>query len=417
MFTPTATLEELWPDDAVAALRPFDDALRWLPSTRAWCERTSVAALEYLGNVPIIAHEAAMAPRALELLREVGIQVPDEILTYREPEEMQELVTDQVRRRRRIAVSHTGHRLWAPEEAYVTPPSVIATLNDKANLADFLPAEAVSARRTIETTKLAGALETLQAELPVVLKASTRLGHGGGIDVAVCRTPDDLTAAIKRMEGTERVVVEAYQEFFGTWCMAFRATSDGVRYFGSAQQVCGEDGAYYGNWCTSVGPGASAIEFGLHAAREGWARGYRGVLGIDVGLTGAEGRPYVFDLNFRTNGSTGQVLLHEAINTGWGLSCTRACAGMRYDGSFDAMLDELYALLQGRLAVPWHAFDTTRLDMEDDQWPYASALAVGSERAEVQAMIDIMRQRGFSTKSLSFAGHLVPAPAAGGRSA
>jgi hypothetical protein len=37
--------------------------------------------------------------------------------------------------------------------------------------------------------------------------------------------------------------------------------------------------------------------------------GFRGVAGFDLGVT-SEGRPYVFDLNFRIAASTPQILLH-----------------------------------------------------------------------------------------------------------
>lgn len=391
-FTPAATLDELWPDDAVAAFRPADDAVRWLSPKRSWRERSSMSAFEYTGSVPSIVHEAGMTSEGLDLLRACGLRPPDELLGYRTAEEMQSLVDAKVRDGLRIGIGYTGRRRLAPSDAYVTPPDVIAELNDKANLAEFLPAEAVPNREVVATDELRRRPGQLRSRAPLVLKASTRLGHGGGVDVAVCRSADDLESAIEDLSDAERIVVEDYHDFHVTWCMSFGASDDGVTYFGSAQQVCDASGSYYGNWCLPVGPPERAIEFGLHAARAGRARGYRGVLGIDVGVTSRGRRPFVFDLNFRPNGSTSLVLFHESIRARWQVEFTRVCGGLAFRGTFDRMLSELKSLFEQRRVLPYQTFDTARLeptvdDDEEELLPACSLFVAGEDVEAVQATV------------------------------
>lgn len=401
-FTPAATLDGLWPDDAVAAFRPGDDAVRWLSPKRTWRERASMSAFEYAGSIPSIVHEAGVTPAGLELLRACGIQPPDELLPYRTTEEMRSLVEEQVRDGHRIGIGYTGRRSLAPSDAYVTPPDVIAELNDKAHLAEFLPAEAVPDRDVMEIEELRKRSGQLRSRVPLVLKASTRLGHGGGVDVRVCRSADDLEPAIDYLSDAERIVVEDYHDFHVTWCMSFGASDDGVTYFGAAQQVCDAAGRYYGNWCLPGGPGERAIEFARHAARAGQARGYRGVLGIDVGLTTDGGRPFVFDLNFRTNGSTSLVLFHESIRARWEVAYTRVCAGLAFRGTFDRMLSELHSLFERRRVLPYQTFDTARLEptVEEDEeelLPACSLFVVAEDVEAVNATVRQLRDLGFES--------------------
>jgi biotin carboxylase len=68
------------------------------------------------------------------------------------------------------------------------------------------------------------------------------------------------------------------------------------------------------------------VAIALAIAERSRSVGYRGVAGFDIGVT-SDGRPFVFDLNFRIVSSTPQVLLHEGavsrvnarISQSWGI--------------------------------------------------------------------------------------------------
>jgi hypothetical protein len=305
-------------------------------------------------------------------------------------------VADQVRHGRRIGITYTSRRLLAPAESYVNHPELMADLNDKANLASLLPPEAVLVRSILPRDALPAALERRRAGLPFVLKASSRLGSGAGQDVLICRSPDDLEAAERRFACAERVIIETFCDFGATWCLHFAVGDGGVVYCGAAEQICDEQGVYHGNWCRpGLGPGDEAIEFGRHAAEAGRSRGYRGFVGVDVGRTEA-GRCFGFDLNFRNNGSTPQVVLRDAIADAWGATCTRLCLGVDFGGTFEAMVERLWVFHLRRELLPLLAFDMAQ-DAIDPR-PRCNFLVAGGTPEDVGATLTELRRVGFGVE-------------------
>ena len=394
MFTTAINLSDLWPGDAMIVQRAADDSIDWLPHSRAWRERSSASPLPLAGALSIVCHEAAVPPAALQLLRDCGLRLPDDILPYRNFDHMCGIIAEQVQRGRRIGITYTSRSPLAPVEAHINRPDLVAHLNDKANLASALPAEAVPERDIVEICDLARVLERRRSELPLVLKACSSLASGGGCDVVICRWPDDIEPACGKLARAERVVVETYYEFTDTWCLHFALGERGVIYCGAAEQICDERGQYHGNWCTpDESPGKLAIEIASHAAQFGWARAYRGFMGVDVGRT-ADRRCFAFDLNFRNNGSTIQVLLRNSIARAWGTACTRICHGISFTGSFDAMLDQLRAFHSRRELVPLLAFDTAQLGTADAK-PLCNFLVAGRDVPGANATMANMRSAGF----------------------
>lgn len=388
------TLGELWPAKAMLAARADDDSLGWLPQAPGWSDRSSAGPVCYAGSAAIVCHEGGVTPAALQLLASVGFRLPDEIIPYHDFAQMRRLVADQVRCGRRIAISYPGRALLAPAEAYVTHPDTIADLNDKASLATLLPAGGAPERRIVATAELPRALRSHRRGLPVVLKASTPLGNGGGVDVAICRTEEELKAGCERMATAERVVIERFYEFDRTWCLHFAASERGVAYCGAARQICDDAGTYHGNWCErDGGPGEEAIALGRHAALAGRALGYRGFLGVDVGRT-ADGRWLAFDLNFRNNGSTLQVLLRDTIADAWGAVTTRVCHGVTFDGTFDEMVEQLWTFNRRRKLVPSLAFDSVRLGHADAR-PVCNVLLTGVSAEAVGGVVEELEEAGF----------------------
>jgi hypothetical protein len=401
-FALPVTLDRLWPRNTVIAQRPPDDSLDWIPRTLRAYDRASAAPLLLAGALPVICHEAAVTPAALQLLRDCGFSPPAEIIPYRDCEHMLGLVADQARRGRRLGVAYSSRRLLAPADSYVNDPHLHAALNDKANVARLLPPDAAPRRRLVATPDLRCLLQDSRARLPLVLKASSRLGSGGGYDVAICRSPEDVEPACRRLTAAERVVVEEFHDFSENWCLHFAIGDEGAVYCGASEQLCDEGGTYQGNWCEQgVGPGDEAIEFARHAARAGWSLGYRGYLGVDVGRT-TRGRWLAFDLNFRLNGSTIQVQLRDSLAAEWGATATRICYGVRFRGPFATMVDRLRAFHARRALVPLLAFDLERAEPAERD-PVCNVLAVGSSRKAVAAVLAALGDAGFELSSVSAA--------------
>jgi hypothetical protein len=397
MLAVAVALSDLWPGDAVVVQRVADDSLDWLRQTLMWADRSSAAPIPFVGGLPIVCHEAAVRPAAMQLLQDCGLRSPSEIVSYHDFEDMRGIVADQVGHGRRIGITYTSRRLLAPAEAYVNHPELVADVNDKANLASLLPPEAVLARCIVPRDALPATLEARRAGLPFVLKASSRLGSGGGSDVLICRSPDDLEAAEHKFAHAERVVIETFCDFAATWCLHFAVGDGGVVYCGAAQQICDERGTYHGNWCgPGPGPGDEAIEFARHAAQAGRSRGYRGFVGVDVGRTEA-GRCFGFDLNFRNNGSTPQVVLRDAIADAWGATCTRLCIGVDFGGTFAAIIERLWAFHLRRELLPLLAFDMAQ--HVSDPRPRCNLLVAGSTPEAVGATLGELRRVGFGVEA------------------
>jgi hypothetical protein len=397
MLTQAVTLTELWPADSVIVQRPADDSLDWLPKAPTWRERSSVVPLMLSGSLPIICHEAGIMPAGLELLRDCGFRLPAEIMGFRNAEHMRELVADQVRRGRKIGITYARRHLLAPPEAHVNHPATIAYLNDKANLAELLPPDSFP-EHCVLPAQAALSLARAGGRFPLVLKVSSRLGTAAGADVVICRTPADVERASQTLAAADRLVVEAYVQFTSTWCLSFAVGADSIAYLGAAEQICDERGTYLGNWCNGTDPGAEAIASGWHAARAGQARGYRGFFGADAGRT-ESGRAYVFDLNYRNNGSTPQVLLRDSITRAWDAPVTRNRFGVVFNGTYDELIAQLRSFFSRRAVVPLLTFDTKQLGTADTR-PFCNLLVAGRDPQSVNAVTVALGQAGFEVPAL-----------------
>ena len=188
-------------------------------------------------------------------------------------------------------------------------------------------------------------------------------------------------------------MVESFYDFTATWCIHF-ALGTSVRFCGVAQQVCDDLGTYQGNWCSPAHvPGRAAVDLARHAAQVGWSRGDRGFFGIDVGHP-INGKYLAFDINFRNNGSTPQVVLHDAVVERWDAQITRLCVGVRFEGGFATMIDRLGAGVDRHELVPLFAFDTPP-GPTAEALPICNLLVVGQTSRAVEAILVELGRAGF----------------------
>jgi phosphoribosylamine-glycine ligase len=114
-----------------------------------------------------------------------------------------------------------------PPHGAHTQPSLVAELNDKGNLADFVPDALLPARRTLRMAGLPEASALLRDGRPIVLKVATLKPSGGGHGVWICRSPADVDAVRGLLDGDERVVVEEFLDIATTVCVHCVVYPDG----------------------------------------------------------------------------------------------------------------------------------------------------------------------------------------------
>jgi len=112
------------------------------------------------------------------------------------------------------------------------------------------------------------------------------MNQAGGVDVVICRTSRDLKRAAVLFQSCTRVVNEEFLPIKRNLCLNYSATAEGtINYLGCAEQVSDTEGKYQGNWIdltTMAFP--LAIEIGTRVVAAGFALGYYGCVGIDMGV-------------------------------------------------------------------------------------------------------------------------------------
>jgi hypothetical protein len=152
-----------------------------------------------------------------------------------------------------------------------------------------------------------------------------------------------------------------------------------VRYLGGAEQVCEPSGRYEGNWLDPAPPPQAAVEGAMEVARAGAARGYRGLLGMDVAILPG-GAVRIFDLNFRENSCTAAVLLRESIHRRHGNGVMRL-RSFRGDG-FRAAASAARRALRAGFLLPLAIFDPAEIALADEP-AIIRGLVLGESRADV----------------------------------
>lgn len=340
----TATrLSDLFDDGTFLAPRLMEEAARWTPGNAATYDFSAGAPLSFAGDMPVLAPASTVTPDARALLQDFGHQLPDEIEPYED---------------RATYVALAGRRIGAgqtPAFIYPNPPGVfagatsavpndlLATLNNKARMADYTPAGGLAPRRPAR--RLLGLFSP--TGLPFVLKVATDEPNASGLDVAICRTPKDVLRAAKRFRRAPEVWRETFLEFERNWCLQYAIGADAEpEYIGASEQICGADGRQYGNFMKAEDrPTAAAQALGLAIAKNAAAAGYRGLAGFDILQCGDVA--YAIDLNFRPVSSAGFVVHKEKLFNGGA-----ACARLALCG-FDGPLARMPATVKHGLDAGW----------------------------------------------------------------
>ena len=319
-LTPVTTLAEEFGPRVAYVPRRSPNLMGWSPPLPGQVDFLTGLQVGLAGGMAYVACAATVTPPGVALRAEAGLPVDAELHTYRTVAEYLPLLTRMMGQGYLLASQRVHPETEIPPHGAHTQPSLVAELNDKGNLADFVPAALLPARRTLRMAGLPEASALILDGRPIVLKVATHQPSGGGHGVWICRSPADVDAVRRQLDRDERVVVEEFLDIAATVCVHCVVYPDGrSALIGAAEEIV-RDGRWLGNWHDGAGD-ATPAEI-LAAVRNivvsAAARGYRGIAGIDVARL-VDGSWRILDLNFRVNGSTSGAWLREAVRQARGV--------------------------------------------------------------------------------------------------
>lgn len=390
MLKPGATFDQLFPADTVFAPRSSGEQMRWVFDDAE--SRVDVATgytVAVMGCMPLICHESVATPTAIDFFRRVGIALPGELLSYRGRDEFVELARQSIGRGQRLAYVYPPLPELGETAGLLNPVALYNWLNDKKNLDALVPAEFLAERAILSPGELECVAGVFPGQ-PVFIKACHPGASGAGTDVRYCVDPASRDDAVRwlasnapRLSGV-RIEREVRPEH--AWCLNLSILDEGVRYLGAAIQLFSSPGKQSGSLVDSAAPPPpAAVEVARRVAAGAASRGYRGIVGFDVGVT-KEGRVVVFDLNFRIAASTPLVLFHDAACRRVGATLSQSWHGQAAM-PLAAALSRVAPFADAGSFVPFRLTEATPPAGECS----ITGMIVGKSRLEIEALTTAMR--------------------------
>lgn len=312
---PPATLDALHPPRTALAGRTGAGCFAWVTQKAQALDSVVGQPLAVAGEMPLLCHASATGPAARALLAAAGLTIAPRAEPYHDEASARAILRRWRDEGLKLAAIYPLPDDWVPLDAHLVHPDLLARLNSKAHLGALVPPDFCPERVALARAGIGQAMTLFPGEA-VVLKVSTAIGNGAGVDVFICPDATARAAALASLAQEQRpfdgLVVERHERFATIWCAGFAILDEGVRWLGASRHLVGENGLQAGN---VMGDGPPLPDAGRDAilalaARAG-ALGYRGLAGCDIGLT-EDGRLLIFDLNFRLNASTPLLLLQGA---------------------------------------------------------------------------------------------------------
>jgi hypothetical protein len=269
----------------------------------------------------------------------------------------------------------------------LVPLALYGFLNNKARLGELVPEPHVPRRSFVPAAEIAG-LRARPPERPVFLKAAVDGATGGGKDLRYCANPSAWESAVDWFSSEQAhlagLIVEDAIPVASTWCLSFAVLPETCVYLGAAEQIFSSIGIQSGSRIDpSNPPPEEAAAICRTIADKARALGYLGICGFDVGAD-AEGRLFVFDLNFRMNGSTPQVLMHAAAAARTGYRVSQSF-GSALAGPLSATLARLRPHVEQGRAIPLRIFDGALAETADAP-SFVSGLVLAEDGQEAEEL-------------------------------
>ena len=237
--------------------------------------------------------------------------------------------------------------------------SLYGRLNDKGRMAEFVDPDYLPNRYMVPIGDL-DRVVSLVPDKPVFIKASLEGASGSGRDVFYSSDKTSWQVAIswfiERKGDLNGIVVEDAIDVQTCWCMGVSILDSGCRYLGAAIQIFDEPARQIGSRIDpdNMAP-EHAIDISLAIANRAHKEGYRGIAGFDVGIDN-NGHLFVFDLNFRLNACTSQLMIHTSAAERIGARISQTWC-TQCDCALTIVLVHLQPFVEKGLFVPTRLFD------------------------------------------------------------
>ncbi len=363
MTLPIKTLNQLYPPDSFFCARTTRAAMRWnvadadaLPAYRL--DASPAQLLGFAGDMPFFAHEAACTSEALEFLDRCGLPKPKRLHVYRTAQEAAAEAATLVKQGRKLIYNFGVLPELESPGGLLTPLPLYLQLNAKSHLSQLVAAGYQPHRELCPVRQL-GKRYPASWTGPVFLKVAGEVSNGGGAAVRYCRQPVDLESVAdefnRRLEPGDTIIIEEDCAPVRSWCAGVAIHDNKVDWLGASIQLFYKPAIQSGNLLSIGDPPAVIRNLALDIARKAGLSGYRGIAGFDIGEK-EDGKPVVFDLNFRPNSSTGLLLAGPAALHKTGLTVARTFY-LRHDGPLEAILKIVQEDASAGRIIPGSMFD------------------------------------------------------------
>ncbi|MGM9322276.1 hypothetical protein [Deinococcus aquaticus] len=265
---------------------------------------------QLMGGLGLAAHESAWTPQQARLFRQVGFELPARVVTYRDRASYREALRTLRGEFGPLVTMFPQHPADLPVRDAALPPDLLTELADKARLSALTAC--LPPRRV--TPNEPDAVRAVAAELggAVVVKASFA-PTGGGADVVFCADPQEAAAAAARYPAGAPLVLETrlHLESSPSVQVVVRGPGDVTVLGVTVQRLVGA--RFSGVELRPLAREAGCAALGAEVALACAARGFRGVLGVDLMDPGAGAPLLVAEVNPRLTGGTLAALLGPAL--------------------------------------------------------------------------------------------------------
>ncbi|MFH1518363.1 MAG: hypothetical protein ABIH17_10855 [Pseudomonadota bacterium] len=347
--------------------------------------------LGLLNGMPTVRHICGVTDEGLAVLERAGLHVDEDMRIFETAAEAKRRTKELIEEGYKLASPYPLPVGTYPQKAQLVSRDLWRRLNNKKNLPDIVPAKHLSDRRIVPLDDPAA----FTFNGPVFLKSCTDEATGIGYAVRHCTTEAEYLAAfesLKALGDASDVIVENDMDVVSCWCVSLVLSETGIHYAGAAEQLFDLPGQQSGSVINPSNPfPKAAISLALEVGEAALAMGFRGVAGLDIGLT-TRGRLIVFDPNFRIQGSTAQVMLHASATKRSGLPASRS-ANFRSSLNIRQLALELSGPIDDGWYMPFRLIDGAR-----HAEPPANTTCTGIVMGKTQA--DAERRHGQLKKLL-----------------
>ena len=390
-LNPILTLWDLCGPGYVFNSRASPRASAWLPSSDALADARTGNQVVVLGQTPVICSAAVRNKSALDFLSAIGFSIAP-CYSYHNEKERLEIINNLARQGIKFVVQHVHPFDEIPPEHCWVAPQTLSYLNNKANLVSLVSPEYTLPCKTIQADEV-GNHEELGFGFPFVVKVATDETSGGGSAVFVCDSRQSVMSLNSKLKPEQPLVIEQYVEMVSNKCVNFAIDRQGkIIFVGASEQIIKDQTYYEGNWLDKEAHiPAKAIEVGRKVVTAGVEMGYRGFVGLDMAFL-ADGSFFIYDLNFRFNGSTTPLLLFDSLVSHFGATVGRI-GSWKFKGGFDQFLKAAVTAYQSYSLVPYGFFDPSSVGMKGAT-PALTGILLGSDCEDIQEKAEKIKMLG-----------------------